>query len=410
MESLIQTFINLKITRRDELREYIKNGAFKEFGLNQDRIEGVFSDYKKSVKYLGDDELIENNVKYKLQTQRYMDTNRIERKSFREFARISNALEEYNKELVSNLVHLKPFTIKHNKTKTKSCGIVHVSDTHFNELIEIDCNKYDFEIAGKRLKLLADKTKLYFKSVGIENILIALTGDLLNSDRRLDEKLNQATNRAKATLLGFSLLEQFIIDLNKDFNITVASVSGNESRATDELGFSEIMATDNYDFTLFNMLKIAFRNNDGVNFIDGNNSEKVVNIANQNILLLHGLSIKQDIEKSIQQLIGKHALKGINIDYVLIGHIHSARIGDLYARSSSLCGANAYSDYDLNLASRASQNIGIFYENKSHDIIKIDLQITDDVIGYDISKELEAYNAKSVDKCKVKVPIFQVVI
>lgn len=359
--------------------------------------------------YEADKEIIEKNVSYKMQTQKYMDTNRIERKTFREFSRVSNALEEYNRELVSNLVQLKPFTLQNETINNKAVGIIQLSDIHFNELIDIEGNKYDFEIAAKRLKLLAIKAKMYFKSVGISNILIALTGDLMNSDRRLDELLNQATNRAKATLLAFYILEQFICDLNLDFNVTIASVSGNESRANKEQGFSEICATDNYDFTLFNMLKVAFRETK-INFTDGNFAEQVVNVAGNNVLLLHGQSIKQDFEKTLQQIIGRYSAKGIKIDYILFGHLHSARIGDLGARSSSLCGANAFSEFALDLTSRASQNIAIFYDNKSHDVFKIDLQNTDNIEGYEIIVQLEAYNAKSVDKCKSNVPVFQVVI
>lgn len=357
-----------------------------------------------------DKEIIEKNVTYKMQTQKYMDTNRIERKTFREFSRVSNALEEYNKNVINLLQNNNlNVTIKEHSLNNKAVGVIQLSDIHFNELIDIEGNKYDFEIASKRLKLLATKAKMYFKSVGISNVLTAMTGDLMNSDRRLDELLNQATNRAKATLLSFYILEQFIVDLNQDFNITVASVSGNESRANKEQGFSEICATDNYDFTLFNMLKVAFRDSK-INFIDGSFAEQVVNVAGSNVLLLHGQAIKQDFEKTLQQIVGRYSAKGIKIDYIFFGHLHSARIGDLGARSSSLCGANAFSEFALDLSSRASQNIAIFYDNKSHDVFKVDLQSTEGIEGYEIIKELEAYNAKSVDKCKTNIPVFQVVI
>ena len=42
--------------------------------------------------------------------------------------------------------------------------------------------------------------------------------------------------------------------------------------------------------------------------------------------------------------------------------------------------------------------------------MKIDLQNTDNIDGYDIVKELEAYNAKSVDKLKPQTAVFQVVV
>jgi len=357
-----------------------------------------------------DEELIESNVKYKMQTQKYMDTNRIERKSFREHVRIVNSLEDFTKNLKEALEKLNPVTIKHEDINNNCFGIVHISDCHFNELINIVGNKYDFNVAAKRLKLLSIKTKNYFSSLNIKNILIARTGDDINSDRRLDELLNMSTNRANACMLAFYLYEQFILDLNQDFNITIATVSGNESRIKDEHGFSDLIATDNYDFTIENMLRIAFRNCDGIKFIDGDAKEKVVKINNNNILLLHGEGLTKDTEKSIQQKIGQYSVEEkIDIDYVLLGHLHSTRIGDFYSRCSSLCGSNDYSKKQLNLSGRASQNL-IILNGKSIDAIKVDLQNTGDVKGYDIIEVLKSYNAKSADKCKKGIISFQVII
>lgn len=384
------------------------NNSFKhrdvEFLLPQFR-GGYYPSEDDSLLTMG-----KENVRNRKLKQKAEDTNRIERKTFREYVRIENSLEEYNKALIEALTKLKPITIKHESINNKAVGVIQISDTHLNELIDIEGNKFDFNIASKRFKLLAERAKQYFKTVNISNILLAFTGDIINNDVLLDKLLNEATNRSKATMLAFYIIEQFIIDLNKDYNITIAGVSGNEGRKKIELGFSEILTSDNYDYTILNMLKIAFRNSKGIAFNEGNSSEQVINIAGSNILILHGLSLKTEIEKSVQQLIGKYATKNIIIDYVFIGHIHSCRIGDIYCRSSSMCGANAYSDYGLNLASRASQNIAIFYSNKTHDVFKIDLQNTDEIDGYDIIDELIAYNAKSIDKIKSSTVIFQVIV
>ena len=256
---------------------------------------------------------------------------------------------------------------------------------------------------------MALQTIEYFKSKGIKNILIAFTGDLMNSDRRLDELLAEATNRSKATFLSVSILEQFILDLAQHFHITVASVIGNESRIGKDIGWEESVASDNYDYTIYHILKLIFRDSN-VTFLSGNSVEQVVEVSGQNVLLIHGNQIKSSaVEKSIQTIKGKYTSRGINIQFVLFGHMHSARNGDTYARSSSVCGANAYSDGALQLESRASQNIHIFYKNGNRDSIKVDLQNYGEITGYDINKELEAYNAKSLSKAKKKVTINRVV-
>ena len=365
---------------------------------------------------ISEDEIIEDNVRLAKLKQKALDNNRIQNKSFREYARVENAVEELNKELINLLLEnsLKEFTQKHYIVDTQYTGIIHITDAHFNELItqtQSLNNSYDFTIASQRLKKLAYHSIRMFESYGLKNVVIAMTGDLLNSDRRLDEKLNMASNRSKATLLSCYLLEQFIIDLNSKFNLTIASVSGNESRVNEEYSFSESVTSDNYDFMIENILKIMFRDCEGISFVDGSCNEKIINIGNSNILIVHGNNLKGVIEKEIHAKIAKYSHKGIVLDYVLFGHIHSAYISDLFARGGSLPGGNAYSDEGLNLLSRASQNIFIV-NNTNKDIhgIKVDLQDITNVIGYDINEKLVAYNAKSASKLHEGKAIFQVVI
>ena len=359
-------------------------------------------------------EMLVENIKLAKQKQRFQDLNRIERKAFRENARLENAVVEYNKKLIEVLekYNLAKFTIKHKNIETKAAGIFHLTDTHFNELVSLPVNKYDFNIASKRCKLFVDEARRYFKMKNVKNVLFAITGDLLNSDRRLDELLNEATNRSKATFLAVQLIEYMLLDLNKDFNLTVANVTGNESRIGKDISWSNILATDNYDFTIFNMLDYLFKNSKGITFVTNVDPlEQVVKVANKNILLIHGNQISnKNMEQSIAKLRGKYAARNIVVDFVISAHCHSCRVGDVYARGSSLVGANAYSDRALQLTSRASQNIHIIYKTDRIDSIKIDLQDTTNIKGYNIQKLLDVYHAKSSDKVEKQETIFKVVI
>jgi len=362
-----------------------------------------------------DIELIRENIRLDKKNQKFSDTSRIERKSVREYARLDNAVSEYNKELIKILdrYNLSKFTIQHKYYQNEAAGILHLTDAHFNELVNLVINKYDFKIAAKRCKLFVDEAREYFKLKNIRNVLFAITGDLLNSDRRLDELLNQATNRSKATFLATRIIELMILDLNQDFNITVANVTGNESRVNKDVAWSDVLATDNYDFTIFNILNYIFKGCKGINFvINEDPTEQVVKVAGKNILLVHGNQkvLKQKLEAGIQSIKGKYTAMGTIIDFVLLGHLHSARIGDVYARGSSIVGANAYSNRELQLTSRASQNIHIIYTNDRIDSIKIDLQDVSNIEGYNIEMELAAYNAKSADRITKKKVAYEIVI
>ena len=354
-----------------------------------------------------DGDIIAQNIKLAKEKQYYRDKNRIEHKSFRKDARIYNAIKELNDSLIEELkIHdLSKFTIKHDYDSKKDCiGIIHLTDLHLNELINLRNNKYDFNIASKRLKLLMQQSKEMFNLKQIKTVVVAFTGDILNADSILDKTLNNATNRTKACLLACHLLSQFLIDLNSDFNVVVASVSGNETRLSKDIAWSDIVASDNYDFMLYNMLRYRFFHSSGIKFIIDDPLEQIVKIFGYNVLLVHGHQFTKDTDNSVRKIIAKYANEGIIIDLVLFGHLHQALVSDNYARGSSMCGQNAYSDKGLQLFGRASQNIIIYYRNGNRDIIKIDLQnIDSDLQGYDIIKELEEYNTKSHDKvCKNK--------
>ena len=363
---------------------------------------------KELVRYwIADKDIVNYNIKLAKQKQRLQDLNRIERKSFREDSRFENALVEYNDALIKllerNSLNVKLSKIKHN---TDSVIVCQIADTHFNELVNLDSNKYDFTIAAKRLQKYAHNVKKYAKFHKANKILIAITGDLLNSDRRLDEKLAMATNRAKATFLSVHLLKHFILDLNEVSEVQVCCVTGNESRVNEELGWVDIVASDNYDFTIFEMLRLLMPN---INFIRGNALELVVEVNGKNMLVIHGHQLGKMDTNQIAKLVSKYSAKGVIVDFVICGHLHETMIKDNIARSASLVGSNAYSENALNLTGTAAQNIYCFTSDGRHDI-RIDLQETDQWEGYDINKELFAYNAKSSDKTKKKETVFKIII
>jgi predicted phosphodiesterase len=389
---------------------YISEVIIKEHDLDIS-VSALKNIVEQTIKHkLVDKELLKSSVKLAKQKQKAQDLNRIERKSFREHARIENAVSEYSSEIVQLLkdYNLMLETNEHISVKSNGVMIVHLTDTHFNELVNIDGNQYDFKIGSKRLQKFADIAKRHAELYDVKSILLAITGDLMNSDRRLDEMLSMATNRAKATFLSVNLISHFIKDLNKIAHINIACVTGNESRVKENNGWTDITASDNYDFTIYEMLRLLYEGKKGVSFVDCG-LEVVVNIGTKNVLLIHGHQMKGLNETSVAKLISKYLNKGTHIDFVICGHKHHCIIGDFYAQAGSPVGANSYSDNALNLSSRASQNIYIYTEEGRYDT-RIDLQNTIGYKGYDINLKLAEYNAKSLLKTKSKKTLFEIVI
>jgi hypothetical protein len=349
-------------------------------------------------------EMVTETVRLAKKNQALADQNRIQNKAFREHARIENAVEQFSKSILHELQN-HGVALSHCPRRTgvldpeAAALVVHLSDNHFNELVNLPTNRFDFEVGARRLALLARKIKTFGQAYGVQRVVVFFGGDLMNSDRRLDELLAMSTNRARATLLAVHLYKQFLMDLRADFFVDVFGVTGNESRVKDNLGWVDVVATDSYDFTIYAMLNALFNatHDKGMRFHDFKANDVVFKIHNETFLGIHGHQINAGDQKKVQAMIGKYAAKGVNITHILCGHIHSALVSDYVSRNSSLVGSNAYSEEALGFVSKASQNIHLVTP-QGLDGIKVDLQNVDGVEGYEIISQLAAYNARSADK------------
>lgn len=411
------SYLNTSIIKELYSNKYKETGVlesvkYTKVVTSDDLFKNLPQDRQEVVEEIVDEETSKEYTKLRKEAITYKTKLNHERNSFNKKLKEISELEELNRELIEGLKKIEPITLVTHKVEfdvtvdNKNIGIIALSDLHFNELIDIASNKYDFSIASKRLKKLANVAK---QTLYVNRIVILGLGDFINSDRRQSEVYNMSTNRNKATVIGFELLRQFILDLSSQFEITIAMISGNESRTVgEEFDTSDDIATYNYDYTLYNMLKIAFQNFNCIDFVDGSFGEKVLNINGSNVLITHGINIKSNnIQQSVSQTFGRYANIGIHLDYLFAGHYHNCNIGDIYSLSGSLCGGNSYSEGALNFTSRASQLIGVFYPDKTNSIIKVDLQNTDNIEGYNISNLLEDMNAKSINH-KYKPVIYTV--
>ena len=388
---------------------------YPEYKLDSDGFRKYITYYVKD--NMLDKEVIDQNVRLAKQKQAGQDINRIERKSFREYARVENAVEVYgeqlteiNKQFAEELNKINIAPIKKSKV-LNGVGVMQITDVHGNELINLPHNKYDFKILSQRLKKYVDESISYFKYKGCQKVLIAFTGDLLNSDRRLDELLNQATNRSKATVMMIHIFKQAILEVrNAGFEIDIVSVLGNESRVNKEMTFSNEAFSDNYDFTIVAQLKqmFDFAKIKGVNFGSHSTLELVVNVSGQKWLIAHDLNKYTSSQSKAQSAIGRYSLQGIKIDFMIGGHIHATNITDISSRSGSMSGSNSFNENALNLAGRAMGTC-YFVNGQDRNCQTIDLQFANNE-GYEVETQLEAYNIKSESKVNKKTTIFEVVI
>lgn len=329
-----------------------------------------------------------------------------ERNTFNKNLKEISSLEELNKELIENLQKLQPILVFPPEVpkKVNKCGdilLIQLSDLHINEITnEFRNTNFNIKVASRRLQKFADKIKEEIETKQINKVVIAITGDICNSDSILSKQQNNVTNKAISILLATKLIEWFILDIYKSCqDINILSVSGNEGRLFNSQEFftDENLVTNSPDFIIFNFLEMLFNYNDNIRFIHGRNTELVVDINGSNILFTHGVHLgKGDVGKSVQQTIARYADKGVNIRFVVFGHLHATKLSNYFMRSASLVGNNSYATTMLNLNSRASQNIAIIGRNGDITPIAIDLENIEEYNGYDIQKDLDKFNIQNV--------------
>jgi predicted phosphodiesterase len=412
----------------DQIRSLAKSGMGRraianQLGLNLAEVtilvDEVYRPHVNTASLATIEEFQIQSEKQERRAQRFQDLNRVERKTFREGARWVNAIEALLAEINDTLATYKFSTPKRSKSskkkKTSPPAIVQLSDCHLNEVVDLcdtlNHNEYSYEVACQRLKKYADTARHTLKAFGVEDVLVANTGDMLNSDRRLDELLTNAGNRSKAIVVAVDIIQQFIRDLAKDFNVSYLTVCGNESRKDQEIGSTSRVFSHNYDYDLHMLLAQLFRNTN-VNFIDmADTHETMIRIGGHNVVFMHGHQLGSAPEKKIEKVVAKYSIAGHLVDYTIFGHMHSTLLGDNYGRGSSLVGSNAYSSNTLQVSGYAAQNM---YVIKPEGIIPIPipLQNVDGVKGYEYDQTFAAGSGmkKSVEKTKTGKVVFEIVI
>lgn len=376
-------------------------------GVSASTVRRVLKKAKEKLEAHADSELVDENLRLGAAKQRLMDSNRIERKAWREHIRLENAIRALSDQLWATLLdggyafHRPPESpLPDECNHGDPVGVIQFSDIHINEIVRgLTGNAFDIDIAARRIRKHVLRSMSLFQGQGVKHVVIAFTGDILNSDLRLDELLNAAAPRANAVLLAVDIFQQAIQEVASKYRVTVASITGNESRLGEHIHWDDFLALDSFDITIHNMLKRLFKDYEGVTFSAITNPlEQVVSINGFNLLLVHGHGHKglaRNPESEVSHIKSRYASHGVNIDYVICGHIHSAYVSDMFSRSSGLPGSNAYSDRALNLNGKASQNAYVIWADKSIDAYKIDLQAYADVEPYAYDKTLEVSDRNS---------------
>ena len=291
------------------------------------------------------------------------------RRTIREEIRIDNLIEEI-KLAVSKINDLPPITIKPISTNSDKEAVLLLSDLH----IGVDCdnyyNKYDKDIAFKRLSQLSKNIIKYCTSLKINKLNVLNLGDLIHGIIHTNARIENQMDVAEQIMIASEYISQFLNSLTYlGIEITYRSVYDNHSRAIADKNqhiekeqFSRII-----DWYIEERLK-----NTGIKFINDNIDGGIgkFKIFGKSLMFAHG---HQDGRNgSFQNFIG---LTKEWVDYICLAHYHNPAVKDYQGCkvfiNGSIVGTEQYA-FGRRLFSTPSQKL-IIFEKNNENIIDIDI-------------------------------------
>ena len=274
---------------------------------------------------------------------------------------------------------VKPRIVKHNEKKVNNKHSMSIelllSDLHFGK----KTGTFNLQVARARLVELADvlikEIENESKIFNVENIIIALMGDIIESYTM--HGLESAAgcefgNSEQITHSTISLFEDilspvFAYAASKGINVKVVGVTGNHDRTQEHKSFSNA-ARGNVTWIIYNILMLL-SNKSGYTNVVWDISEvnySVVELYGNTIVYEHGDMIKSNNPKSILTHIANRSVQlKKNIDFFRMGHYHESNsyMDGKVITNGSLCGQDGYAD-TLGFNSKASQAICYYIDSK----------------------------------------------
>jgi hypothetical protein len=251
--------------------------------------------------------------------------------------------------------------LKPRSTKELDTGVptLMCSDWHWAEVIEPECiggvNKYNLEIAKKRVRTLIDGTiSLLFDHMAIPTypgIVLALGGDMVSGD--IHDEL-AATNDVPLIPAVLDLLDTLIWVIttlaDKFGAVFVPCVTGNHGRNTEKIRNKGRHHTS-FDWMLYCLLERHFINDPRVTFHIPEGPDAYYRIYGRRYLLTHGDQFRggDGVIGCLGPIIrGDHRKRSRNgqidmaYDTMILGHWHQLIQMQRLIVNGSLCGYNEY--------------------------------------------------------------------
>ena len=234
----------------------------------------------------------------------------------------ADLMRDLIQESVSALPKLTPESVKIYEPEEKAEAVLLFSDLHIGALVDNFFNKYNVEIARRRVREVIRQTIQYCKDTRVKKLHVLNLGDLIENDLHITARLNQEIDAVEQTMVASEIMAEALVELTNNIPVvTYRSCLDNHSRYTADIKQSkdEESLVKLIDWYLEERLKdtgLVFEhdNLDGhIGIFTLNNGEKFV--------FAHGHEI--GVNESVQKYT---AATYSYVRYIALGHWHSTRM------------------------------------------------------------------------------------
>lgn len=259
---------------------------------------------------------------------------------------------------------------------TRNEAVLVLSDWHYGMVADNVWNRYNTEIADRRIDQLKAKVGEKMRLHSICKLHIVLLGDLISGAIHNTCRIKSSEDTVEQLMHVSEKIAELIADLCAyGVEVDVYSTYGNHARTIQNL--KESIHSDNLERIIPFWLKERLRGFDEIHFMDSNAFEIIrVCVSGHEIGAVHGdLDTGKDSALVMSQLYNKNF--GAQMEYFITGHIHNSfvheQMGIEQIGVGCLCGTDEYAK-NKRLFSKPSQTFLVFNEDGLDSIHEIGLK------------------------------------
>lgn len=247
-----------------------------------------------------------------------------------------------------------------------------ISDVHMGEVIDLQMNTYNKDIAARRIMEVVEKFILHYSDA--DRVVLVFGGDNISGSIHQDLALTNEGFDAVCMMDCLSCFREVIKRLRKYYSqVDVVCVYGNHSRQTPR-PWAKASHQVNWDWLMYCLLEKEFVDTSGIIFHIANCPDISIDINGYSFFVTHGDYFPgggggagKFVGKvsRMRELVVEQTPE--NIDYCLLHHFHQA----LYISNPgllvnpSICGVNEFALYNIRVKdSPAGANA--WYVEKEH--------------------------------------------